>query len=130
MLHTEYAEGGQRLISSNTDGRRCAARPRRDRTARMPLTGFPESAIGFLGELSRNNDRAWFEAHRAACEAALIEPAKALVERAGAFRPQLPRERRAALRCAAGDRLMLQGFWRGLRPEQIFAPVLRRLSCL
>jgi len=49
----------------------------------MPFAGFSESTIGFLAELSRNNDGAWFEAHREACENALIEPAKAFVEALG-----------------------------------------------
>ena len=45
----------------------------------MPFSGFSESTIRFLGELSRNNDRGWFEGHREECESALIEPAKAFV---------------------------------------------------
>ena len=49
----------------------------------MPFSGFPESTIRFLAELSRNNDRAWFEAHRGECESAVIAPAKAFVEALG-----------------------------------------------
>ena len=49
----------------------------------MPFSGFPESTVRFLAELSRNNDRAWFEAHREDCESAVIEPAKGFVEALG-----------------------------------------------
>jgi uncharacterized protein (TIGR02453 family) len=50
----------------------------------MPFAGFSESTIRFLAELSRNNDRAWFEAHGEDFERAVMEPAKALVEALGA----------------------------------------------
>ena len=30
----------------------------------MPFTGFPESGLAFLRELSAHNDRDWFEVHR------------------------------------------------------------------
>jgi uncharacterized protein (TIGR02453 family) len=46
-------------------------------------SGFPESTVRFLAELSRNNDRTWFEAHREECEGAVIVPAKAFVEALG-----------------------------------------------
>jgi len=46
----------------------------------MPFAGFSESTFHFLAELARHNERSWFEAHRAECETALVEPAKALVE--------------------------------------------------
>jgi uncharacterized protein (TIGR02453 family) len=49
----------------------------------MPFPGFSASTIRFLTELSQNNHRAWFEAHREECERAVIEPAKALVEALG-----------------------------------------------
>lgn len=49
----------------------------------MPFSGFPDATIRFLAELSQNNDRAWFEAHREECEHAVMEPAKALVEALG-----------------------------------------------
>jgi uncharacterized protein (TIGR02453 family) len=45
----------------------------------MPFAGFSESTIRFLTELSRNDDRAWFEAHREEYESAIVEPAKAFV---------------------------------------------------
>jgi uncharacterized protein (TIGR02453 family) len=47
------------------------------------FSGFPESTIQFLAELSRNNERTWFEEHREACERLVIEPAKAFVEALG-----------------------------------------------
>lgn len=46
----------------------------------MLFTGFSESTLQFLAELAQNNERVWFEAHRADCERALVEPAQALVE--------------------------------------------------
>jgi uncharacterized protein (TIGR02453 family) len=49
----------------------------------MPFAGFSQNATLFLAELSRNNERAWFEAHRDGCDRFVIEPAKALVEALG-----------------------------------------------
>jgi uncharacterized protein (TIGR02453 family) len=49
----------------------------------MPFSGFPENTIAFLAELSRNNERGWFEAHRQDCESAVIAPARAFVEALG-----------------------------------------------
>jgi uncharacterized protein (TIGR02453 family) len=49
----------------------------------MAFCGFSPSTIRFLGELSRNNERAWFESHRADCESNLIEPAKEFVAALG-----------------------------------------------
>jgi uncharacterized protein (TIGR02453 family) len=50
----------------------------------MHFSGFSESTIRFLAELSQNNERAWFEAHQEECESAVIEPAKAFVAALGA----------------------------------------------
>ena len=50
----------------------------------MPFSGFSESTIRFLAELSRNNDRAWFEAHGEDFERVVMEPAKAFIEVLGA----------------------------------------------
>ena len=49
----------------------------------MPFTGFPEATRRFLGELSRNDDRTWFEAHQVDYQSAVIEPAQAFVEALG-----------------------------------------------
>jgi uncharacterized protein (TIGR02453 family) len=49
----------------------------------MPIPEFSESTIRFLAELSRNNDRAWFEAHHEDFERAVMDPAKAFVEALG-----------------------------------------------
>lgn len=49
----------------------------------MAFSGFSQQALGFLGELSRNNDRAWFQAHREACETFVIQPAQQLVTELG-----------------------------------------------
>jgi uncharacterized protein (TIGR02453 family) len=50
----------------------------------MTFCGFQTScAVRFLDELSRNNERAWFDGHRAEFESNLIEPAKAFVTALG-----------------------------------------------
>jgi uncharacterized protein (TIGR02453 family) len=49
----------------------------------MPFLGFSDSTIRFFAELSRNNDRTWFDAHQEDCENAVIAPAKAFVEALG-----------------------------------------------
>ncbi|MCB9663728.1 MAG: DUF2461 domain-containing protein [Alphaproteobacteria bacterium] len=41
--------------------------------------GFPADLQPFLADLAAHNDRAWFAAHRARYEQALLEPAKAFV---------------------------------------------------
>jgi uncharacterized protein (TIGR02453 family) len=46
----------------------------------MPFDGFSERTVRFLAELARNNEHAWFEAHREECASAVIEPAQAFVE--------------------------------------------------
>lgn len=47
------------------------------------FTGFGPSTKKFLRNLGRNNDKAWFDAHRAEYEAYYLEPAKAFVEAVG-----------------------------------------------
>lgn len=42
--------------------------------------GFPPDAIGFLRDLTRNNDRAWFKAHRDRFEASLRGPAEPFLD--------------------------------------------------
>lgn len=49
----------------------------------MAFAGFQET-LGFLAELTRHNERAWFESHRDECESAVMEPAKAFVRELGA----------------------------------------------
>ncbi|HEX6277634.1 MAG TPA: DUF2461 domain-containing protein [Polyangiaceae bacterium] len=49
----------------------------------MAFVGFTARTTGFLAELSRHNERAWFEAHRPEYESAVIEPAKAFVQALG-----------------------------------------------
>ena len=39
--------------------------------------------MGFLGDLSANNSKVWFDAHRDAYETHWLEPAKAFVDAAG-----------------------------------------------
>ena len=48
--------------------------------------GFPPGTTRFLRELSRNNDKAWFDAHRASYQTIYVEPALAFVAAIG---PQL-----------------------------------------
>jgi uncharacterized protein (TIGR02453 family) len=45
----------------------------------MSFDGFPRPALDFLAGLAENNDRAWFEDHRAEYEQSLLEPARDLV---------------------------------------------------
>lgn len=58
----------------------------------MPFTGFPESGLDFLRELSAHNDRDWFEAHRKAWDdeivPAMLAWGSALQER---LREEMPR---------------------------------------
>ena len=49
----------------------------------MSFSGFSDGAIRFLADLSLNNDKTWFEAHREDCESLVVEPAKAFVEALG-----------------------------------------------
>lgn len=44
------------------------------------FSGIPKRTLVFLSELSRNNEKAWFDAHRDDYEQSFIEPAKELVE--------------------------------------------------
>jgi hypothetical protein len=70
------------LPGTAREGERCLAAHRLRAHAgvdgSVAFSGFSESAIRFLAELSRNNDRTWFEAHREECDRVLIEPAKEL----------------------------------------------------
>ncbi len=49
----------------------------------ITFPGFPKRTVTFLRELAKNNDRDWFNAHRADYEAAVTEPAKAFVTAMG-----------------------------------------------
>jgi uncharacterized protein (TIGR02453 family) len=46
----------------------------------MDFHGFPPEALDFLSELDANNERAWFEQHRADYDRLLLQPARAFVE--------------------------------------------------
>jgi uncharacterized protein (TIGR02453 family) len=46
----------------------------------MSFSGFLPETVKFLAGLSRNNDKDWFEAHRADYDAYFVEPAKSFVE--------------------------------------------------
>jgi uncharacterized protein (TIGR02453 family) len=45
--------------------------------------GFPAETAAFLRGIAKNNDKKWFEAHRADYEAGYVEPAKAFVTALG-----------------------------------------------
>lgn len=47
------------------------------------FAGFGKETLRFLRELGRNNERAWFEAHRDDYEAHYLAPAISLVEALG-----------------------------------------------
>jgi uncharacterized protein (TIGR02453 family) len=47
------------------------------------FTGFPNATATFLRELSKNNDKAWFDVHRAEYQSAYVEPALAFVAAVG-----------------------------------------------
>jgi len=49
----------------------------------MAFSGFGDAAFRFMRELGRNNDKAWFQAHRTAYEDDLLEPAMAFIEAIG-----------------------------------------------
>lgn len=42
--------------------------------------GFPQEAFDFLSELSRNNNKDWFDAHRGVYDTAIVQPALLFVE--------------------------------------------------
>ena len=46
----------------------------------MVFTGFGDPTFTFLRDLGRNNDKTWFQAHRAAYEDDLLEPAMGFIE--------------------------------------------------
>ena len=48
------------------------------------FSGFPPATLDFLAGIAANNEKAWFEAHRADYDAHWVGPAKAFVEAAGA----------------------------------------------
>ncbi len=50
----------------------------------VAFLGFSEHAVEFLAELSRHNQRAWFEAHRDAYQRFVLQPAEELVVELGA----------------------------------------------
>jgi uncharacterized protein (TIGR02453 family) len=45
--------------------------------------GFPKGTAKFLRGLSKNNEKAWFEAHRGDYQTGYVEPALAFVEAIG-----------------------------------------------
>jgi len=62
----------------------------------MAAGGIPRQGIDFLRELSNNNNKAWFDAHRNVYESGLLEPAKRLVadlgEQVRVFAPNIHAE--------------------------------------
>lgn len=46
----------------------------------MAFSGIPKGTVKFLSELSRHNEKSWFDAHRADYDEFFMAPAKELVE--------------------------------------------------
>jgi len=56
------------------------------------FSGFTKKTVQFFRELAKNNDKAWFEAHRDVYEAEVMAPSRAFVEAMGAkLRTVVPR---------------------------------------
>jgi uncharacterized protein (TIGR02453 family) len=51
--------------------------------------GFPREGLAFLADLARNNERAWFHAHRDEYDMYVLEPARDLVEAIGEELPEV-----------------------------------------
>ncbi len=51
--------------------------------AATKFSGFPDGTFRFLRGIARNNNKEWFEAHRADYESCYVEPAKAFVAALG-----------------------------------------------
>jgi uncharacterized protein (TIGR02453 family) len=49
----------------------------------MTFTGFPKETFAFLEGITKNNEKAWFEANRDLYEAGYVAPARAFVETVG-----------------------------------------------
>jgi uncharacterized protein (TIGR02453 family) len=49
----------------------------------VAFTGFSDATFRFLRDLERNNDKAWFEAHRSTYEDDVLEPGMAFIEAIG-----------------------------------------------
>ncbi|MFQ5967212.1 MAG: DUF2461 domain-containing protein [Acidimicrobiia bacterium] len=62
------------------------------------FAGFPRETVNFLTALSKNNNKSWFDAHRADYEAFWVEPAKQFVAAAGESLTELSPEVQAVPR--------------------------------
>ncbi|MGZ8412135.1 MAG: DUF2461 domain-containing protein [Gemmatirosa sp.] len=75
--------------------------PRPARVAAAPDARFTPAALTYLRQLSRNNDRAWFEEHRDRYESAVRAPMLALIEEVDALlgdvAPEIVGERRRSM---------------------------------
>jgi uncharacterized protein (TIGR02453 family) len=62
-------------------------RNRYNHMAKEPATtafaGFPKETVKFLCEISENNEKAWFDAHRSEYQSAYVEPALAFIDAIG-----------------------------------------------
>src|SRR5689334_8475618 len=54
-------------------------------TGAVAFQGFPRAGLKFLAELQENNNKAWFDAHRATYENDLLAPMRAFVAELGAL---------------------------------------------
>lgn len=49
----------------------------------MEFQGFPKEALEFLSAIRKNNNKAWFEAHRSEYQRVILEPSRAFVVEMG-----------------------------------------------
>ena len=57
--------------------------------AEAEFQGFPKETCTFLAGLAGNNDKAWFDAHRAEYQAHLVEPARSFIVAMGKRLPEI-----------------------------------------
>jgi hypothetical protein len=58
----------------------------------MAFSGFPKQTVRFLADLSSNNDKRWFDAHREDYERYFVDPARDFVDALGPCLKKLDRE--------------------------------------
>ena len=71
------------------------ATPKKKTPAPKAFGGFDPELLEFLTDLEKNNDKKWFDAHRAEYEALYLEPAKRFTEAMGPGLRKISRHLRA-----------------------------------
>ncbi len=92
------------------------------------FAGFPEASFQFLAELAENNNKAWFEAHKAAYQRDLLEPSLAFVATIGAQLQAIVPEIRVDTRTNGSGNLMR--IYRDTRFSQDKTPYKTNVSAL